>query len=222
MMRVTFLDHSGFFIELDSVCLLFDWWRGELPSLPGKPLIVFASHAHDDHFSPAIFSLPAAAFVLGADIDRAGTPENCLSVGGGETVSPLAGVTVETLSSTDEGVAFLVTAENKTIFHAGDLNWWHWAGEPDPWNPDMEKMFRAYTAPLAGRAIDLALLPLDPRLEEDGFRGPKHFLETADIRRWIPMHQWGKFAFTDRFLACYPVFAAKAVPVLRKGQIFEF
>ena len=32
-MRVTFLAHDGFFIELDQVCLLFDWWKGVLPPL---------------------------------------------------------------------------------------------------------------------------------------------------------------------------------------------
>ena len=34
MMRVTFLDHSGFLAELSSAALLFDWWKGELPPLP--------------------------------------------------------------------------------------------------------------------------------------------------------------------------------------------
>ena len=48
-MRVTFLAHDGFFIELDQVCLLFDWWKGVLPPLPDKPLLVFVSHRHEDH-----------------------------------------------------------------------------------------------------------------------------------------------------------------------------
>ena len=37
-MRITFLDHSGFLVELPSVVLLFDWWKGELPPLPDKPV----------------------------------------------------------------------------------------------------------------------------------------------------------------------------------------
>lgn len=56
-MRVTFLAHDGFFIELDQVCLLFDWWKGVLPPLPDKPLLVFVSHRHEDHFNPAVFTL---------------------------------------------------------------------------------------------------------------------------------------------------------------------
>ena len=55
MMRVTFLGHSGFLMESESVCLLFDWSEGELPPLPEKPLFVFASHRHQDHFQPRIF-----------------------------------------------------------------------------------------------------------------------------------------------------------------------
>ena len=231
MMKVTFLDHSGFLVELPSVTLLFDWWKGALPPIrPQVPLLVFVSHWHDDHFSPAIFSLNAAAYLLG-DMDRrwlarkGASPavlEQCVSLSGNQTHRFSDNITIETLPSTDEGVAFLVTADGQTVFHAGDLNWWHWEGEPDPWNPDMERKFKAYSQPLAGRNIDIALVPLDPRQKEDGFRAAKYLLELAQIRRLIPMHQWGDFAFTDAFLARYPEYTAKLLPVLRTGQGFEF
>ena len=38
-------------------------------------------------------------------------------------------MTVRTLKSSDDGVSFLVDAEGLSIYHAGDLNWWHWEGE---------------------------------------------------------------------------------------------
>jgi hypothetical protein len=230
-MRVTFLDHSGFLVELSSVTLLFDWWKGDLPPLRSDvPLLVFASHRHEDHFKREIFSLDADKFLLGKDIKpkplfRRGisneTLEKCAFLGGNQTVTPLPGVTVETLPSTDEGVAFLVTAEGQTIFHAGDLNWWHWEGEDPGWNRNMEANFKRYTEPLRGRRMDLAMLPLDPRLKEDGFRGPAYFLALADIRRFLPMHQWGDFAFTARFAQAYPDFAGAIVPVTATGQRFE-
>ena len=232
MMRAVFLEHSGFLIELPSVTLLFDWWKGELPALrPGIPLLVFASHAHHDHFRPEIFGLDAAAFLLGKDIklsprnrEKWGVSEEaaarCFRLGGNETLSPLPLVTVETLPSTDEGVAFLVTAGSETVFHAGDLNWWHWEGEEESWNRSMEADFRRYTEPLRGRRVDLAMLPLDPRLGADGFRGAKYFLELADIRRFLPMHQWGDFGFTEKFLTRYPEFASRTVPVTANGQSF--
>ena len=220
-MKVTFLSHSGFLVELKRVALLFDDIGGALPDLGGKPLLVFASHRHADHFSPDIFSLENAHFVLSNDIEGY-EGEHITRVGPGEMHAPLPGVLVETLPSTDEGVAFLVTVGAQTIFHAGDLNWWHWEGEPDPWNPRMAEDFRCCCEPLRGRLMDLAMLPLDPRQGEDGYRGPKHFLETASIARFLPMHQWGKFDFTDAFLARYPQFSDVTVKVEQEGQIFEF
>ena len=235
-MRVTFLAHSSFFLELETACLLFDWWKGELPPLPAdRPLLVFASHRHEDHFNPAIFSLAEGGrdvrFLLGKDIrltERNRTRWNlsddaagrCLCLGGGETVSPVPGVTVETLPSTDEGVAFVVSLEGKTLFHAGDLNWWHWEGEDKAWNRNMEVNFKRYCEPLRGRHIDLAMFPVDPRLGEDGFRGPRYFLELTDTVRLLPMHQWEQFSFTRDFLAACPAFAGQVLPVERNGQCF--
>ncbi len=247
MITVTFLGHSGFLAELPSVTLLFDWTEGDLPPLPeDKPLYVFASHAHPDHFDPKIFALDQwkgevpddvdggnrdIRFILGHDIKLSirnlerwkvppGTAEKCRILRGGQTLAlPQAGV--EALSSTDEGEAFLVTADGMTLFHAGDLNWWHWEGEDTAWNRNMEVNFKRYTEPLRGRRIDLAMLPLDPRLGEDGFRGPSYLLETADIRRFLPMHQWGDFGFTEKFLTRYPEFAEQTVPVAGAGQVFS-
>lgn len=234
-MKVTYLGHSGFLAELETVSLLFDWWKGELPPLPAdKPLAVFASHRHPDHFDPKIFTLDGdqTHFLLGKGIrltdrnwDRWGLDEaaaaRCRVLAGGETAEIIPGVTVETLRSTDEGVAFLVTAEGRTLFHAGDLNWWHWEGEDPGWNRNMEVDFKRYAEPLRGRRIDLAMLPLDPRLGEDGFRGPVYFLELADIRRFLPMHQWDDYAFTDSFLARYPQLTDRVVPVRREGDTFQ-
>lgn len=238
MTRVTFLDHSGFLAETDSVTLLFDWWKGDLPDIPPeRPLYVFASHVHPDHFDPRIFALDGggrdARFILGHDIKLSprnlgrwgvspATAEKCQNLRGGEALTlPLA--RVEALPSTDEGEAFLVTLpDGRTVFHAGDLNWWHWEGEDKGWNRNMEVNFKKYAEPLRGRRIDLAMLPLDPRLGKDGFRGPAYFLETADIRRFLPMHQWGEFDFTGKFLEKYPAFTDRTVQVKRTGQVFEF
>ena len=56
-MKVTFINHSSFFVELESHCLLFDYYQGDIPQVVDKPLYVFASHSHEDHFSPEIFQL---------------------------------------------------------------------------------------------------------------------------------------------------------------------
>lgn len=37
MMHVTFVDHSGFLVELPGLTLLFDWWKGDLPPCHQAP-----------------------------------------------------------------------------------------------------------------------------------------------------------------------------------------
>ena len=237
-MRVTFLAHSGFLVELGETVLLFDWWKGVLPPLPpDKPLLVFASHRHEDHFKPEIFALDDGSrpvrFLLGGDIrlternrSKWGlgekTAEHCLSLAGKETAEPLPGLMVETLPSTDEGVAFLVSAGGQTVYHAGDLHWWHWEGEDKAWNRNMEVNFKRYLEPLRDRRLDLAMVPLDPRLGDAFDWGLDYFLELARPGRVLPMHQWGDFALTERFCRKHPEKAGLVIPVSREGEIFTF
>ncbi|MFR1616620.1 MAG: hypothetical protein ACLSUM_04420 [Dysosmobacter welbionis] len=132
----------------------------------------------------------------------------------------LPGVTVEALPSTDEaGSSGDGGRPDGLSCRGSELGL---EGEDPVWNRNMEADFRRYAEPLRGRKIDLAMLPLDPRLGEDGFRGPRYFLELADIRRFLPMHQWGNFNFTNQFLSCYTSFTSRTVYVNRVGQVFTF
>lgn len=225
MIKVTYLDHSGFLVELEDAYFLFDYYKGRLPQIDlEKKMFVFVSHAHHDHYRKDIFNLRKhfreIRYVLSSDIEIK-AEKDIVQMQPNEK-KEVMGAEIRTLRSTDEGVAFVVHYAGKTIYHAGDLNWWHWEGEDPVWNRNMEADFRRYAEPLRGRKIDLAMLPLDPRLGEDGFRGPQYFLELADIRRFLPMHQWGNFNFTNQFLSCYTSFTSRTVYVNRVGQVFTF
>ena len=230
-MHIHYLFHSGFLAETANCYYVFDFYRGELPLLQKtKPVLVFSSHRHPDHYNQEIFNLlkrqgmEQITAVLSKDIPKEAYPQDVpvIRVTFHEQYDLPYGCQLKTLLSTDEGVAFLVTADGETVFHAGDLNWWHWEGEDKAWNRNMEVDFKRYTEPLRGRRLDLAMLPLDPRLGEPGFWGPRHFLELADIRRFLPMHQWGDFSFTEKFLAEYPGFAPLTLPVSETGQVFAW
>jgi len=96
--------------------------------------------------------------------------------------------TVQTLASNDEGVAFIVDADGLRIYHAGDLNWWHWEGEPDDYNEGMAVSYKSQIDLLAGKTIDLAFVPVDPRLEGQYAWGINYLMQTVDVRRAVPMH----------------------------------
>ena len=68
IMIITFIHHSSFLVETDSLYLLFDYFRGTLPELdPAKPLYVLTSHSHSDHYSRKIFSLTDRRMAKGTD-----------------------------------------------------------------------------------------------------------------------------------------------------------
>ena len=236
MIQATFLGHSGFLVELSSICLLFDWSEGSLPPLPEKPLLVFASHRHQDHFQPQIFALDGGSrettFFLGSDLKltesrkqrwsiSAETAARCHVLKGGKTAH-IGSVSVEALTSTDEGAAFLVTCDGYTIYHAGDLNWWHWEGEDPAWNRNMEASFKRYIEPLRGRHIDLACAQLDPRQEAAAPWGFRYLLELTDISHIVPMHQWKNPQPTREFCAAYPQHARVITPLETPGQTVVF
>lgn len=211
MAKVTYIGHSGFFVELSQAVLLFDYSEGTLAGIPKeKPLYVFASHAHRDHFSFDVFALAKSrenvTFILSRDIRRKWSPaaflkrgvekeclEKILFVRPHETYE-LGALRVTTLDSTDEGVAFLVCAEGENIYHAGDLQDWVWDDETPEGNRRMTERFRLEVQRLAGKSIDLAFLVLDPRQEGDFAKGFDWFMRHTDTRRAYPMHFWGDFS----------------------------
>lgn len=79
-MKVTYIRHSGFFVELEKSWFLFDYYRGQIPTLPkGKDGYVFVSHRHVDHFNKEIFKLTEKQkdirFILSDDIWEKRIPE---------------------------------------------------------------------------------------------------------------------------------------------------
>ncbi|MFQ9345343.1 MAG: MBL fold metallo-hydrolase [Coprococcus sp.] len=75
-MRVTYIGHSGFSVELESHILLFDYYEGTMPEFdPAKKLLVFASHSHPDHFNREI--LETCGCVSGCGICFPEGYQNC-------------------------------------------------------------------------------------------------------------------------------------------------
>ena len=229
-MTITYIGHSGFLTELKHTALLFDYWEGELPDPPpGKRLYVLVSHRHADHFNPDIFRLfqPGrdVVFLLSDDIDARRFPDGVS--GCTARLAPCSEWTdgrirVQTLRSTDEGVAFLVECEGKTLYHAGDLNDWQWPGEDPGWNRRMAEAFRRNIEPLRGQAVDAAFIPLDPRQDAEYAAGLDFFLSLVHARRIFPMHCWEDYSVIDRWLDEHPSspYRERIVRITRRGESF--
>ena len=208
--EITYLYHSSFAVKTSAHFLIFDYYldtphggglsQGVInpAEIRDEDVVVFASHRHPDHYSPRIFGwraeIPKIRYVLS---DGIRTREDVLAVAPGRTYD-LGDMTVRTLKSTDEGVAFLIDTDGFRIYHAGDLNWWAWDENSGAENARMARDFQSQIDLLRGETVDLAFLPFDPRQENDAFLGFDYFMRTVSPGYAVPMHSFGKTEFFER------------------------
>ena len=229
-MKVTYIYHSGFAVELEEHVLLFDYYKGELPEFDRqKRLVVFASHFHQDHFSKDILKLqenyPDVRYILANDIRRKIPKEkqraNMTFLKKREMYED-EDISVQTFRSTDEGSAFLVRCEARTIYHAGDLNWWHWEEESEKYNSVMESAYKKEVVGLSGQKIDVAFVVLDPRQEEQFFWGFDWFMRHTNTEFVFPMHMWEQYQVCQRLLEREESkpYRSRVQKIGREGQSF--
>lgn len=134
-------------------------------------------------------------------------------------------VTIETLRSTDAGVAYVVTVSGEDkeygFYHAGDLNLWKWPEETKAHNNNMEANFRREMGRIGGRHFDVAFVPLDPRQEYMAFGGMDLFLETAEAEVVFPMHFWKQPEIIREYLRTRPQ-VKNLVALYEEGRTYEF
>jgi ankyrin repeat protein len=131
---VMYLGNAGWAVKTKDRILIFDYI--EAPRKPDEPsfrngyiipeemqnkkVYVFVTHGHGDHFSPVILdwkkSLNDVSYIYGFE------PQKVLKNGcvGPREIKVIDGMEIETIASTDEGVAFLVKVDDLVLFHAGD------------------------------------------------------------------------------------------------------
>lgn len=209
---VTYYHHSGFSAAMDDVLLVFDYWLGEKGELPEskritpdmlrayKEIYVFISHEHPDHLDPAVFEWRKevnVTYIVSGDMP-VGTRGRRMSPGDEMVLSPR--VKVKAFESTDLGVSFLVDLCGVHIFHAGDLNFWHWREESTIKEiEEADERFRRAVDPIMQESIDLAFFPVDPRQGRLFDAGANFFILSVKPRLLVPMHFWGRAEIAEEY-----------------------
>lgn len=206
-MRLMYIYHSGYVIEADGYAIVFDYFKdtGDAPrsgyiheTLLKRegPLYVFASHFHPDHFNPDILlwkqQKEDIRFIFSQDIldNKKAKANDAVYVDKGDLYQDEL-LTVRVFGSTDVGVSFLVDTAGKRLFHAGDLNNWHWKDESTPQEAIVaENNFLHELDDIAKEAplLDVAMFPVDPRLGSDYARGAEQFIAKIETTVFAPMH----------------------------------
>lgn len=187
-MKIYPIYHSGFLVELANHYLLFDFWQRQLPLLDAnKPMFVFVSHAHHDHYDPRIKQLANYYQECHFVVNGIDDPEYLQALPDKEY--SIGDVIIKTLGSTDEGVAYLVEAEGKKIFHAGDLHLWYWDDDTEEERLAMYQAYRREISKLKGTKIDIAFLVCDNRQDDkDALAGIELFAQLIKPSLIVPMH----------------------------------
>jgi len=226
---VEYLGGSGFLVTIGQSGFLFDASEHgpDRRILPEKEalssldkLYVFISHRHSDHFSETVYDLcgDTATYIVGFDVPQ---PYRGVRMKPGDEQG-FGSMQVKVFGSTDEGVSFLVKYENITLFHAGDLNLWHWRDESSI--TEIEKAERAFydcVAPIEQEKIDLAFFPVDPRQGSMYDAGAGYFVMTVKPKIMIPMHFQGRGDVAMRFALTGETKYTKVVALEQPGDSIE-
>ena len=215
-MKLTYLFHSGFVLETESSILVFDYWMDPAHIMPqvlrkGKPLYVFSSHFHEDHFTREIFKWRELrdniTYILSKDIykhRRADKKDTNIWLAKGGTWSNEV-ISVWATGSNDSGVSWIVKVEDKLIFHAGDLNNWYARFLPEaiPEQTIYSKEFDEDVDPIVHEkqylgelkdiqkiadTFDIVMFPIDGRIGNGYTLGARQFIEQFKTGLFVPMH----------------------------------
>lgn len=148
-MKLDYIYHSGFAIEADGVTVIIDYYKDSSEEAPDRGIVhdcllkkpgiiyVLSSHFHPDHFNREVLSWkaerPDIRYIFSKDIlkHRRASAEDATFINKGDVYED-GHIRIEAFGSTDVGISFLIDLQGVRLFHAGDLNNWHWSEESTP------------------------------------------------------------------------------------------
>lgn len=205
-MTIYFLHHSAVAAVFGETLLIFDYYRhdngkaiaqghvSENEIRAAKRVYAFVSHVHHDHYNPRIFDWAElndnVTYLLDDTVPEPNQRVNAVMMRRGETFEDET-IRVTEFGSTDIGGSFLVQCEGTSLFHAGDLNFWHWRDEGDEkYSRQMALYFDREMKFLKKRAgdIDVAFFPVDKRMGTGYDEGADMFLGMMHPKLFVPIH----------------------------------
>ncbi len=235
-MNITFLYHSSFLVELSGCTLLFfDWYGGPVPDYDrSKPLYVFASHHHGDHYAPEIFAqlgMDNVWYVLANCIRLSAKRKAALGIddshvfrlaaglhlpwGAGHTNLPLHRCLERGLSGRGRrknhlprrGPALVALGGGGRGLEPGD-------------GTGLQERVRQAPGETGGRG----LLRPGPPARGEFWWGFDWWMRTMEVKHAFPMHSWEDYTLvqTLRTLPCSAPYRDRVVEVSGKGQVFSW
>jgi L-ascorbate metabolism protein UlaG (beta-lactamase superfamily) len=236
-MRLIYINHSGFVLEGEHCTVIIDYYKDSddrcinrsLASFKGD-LYVCASHWHPDHFNREILKWknirPDTKYIFSRDIlmKKLATPGDASYLDKGDCWQD-SNLTVKAFGSTDVGISFLFEMEGKKVFHAGDLNNWHWDEESTPLEiAEAENAFLQELKTLSDETayVDVAMFPVDARLGKNYMRGAEQFVDAIQTGLFVPMHFGQSYLQANAFRTYAEQAGCKFAAWTKTGEYIDF
>lgn len=237
-LKIYYLYHSGWAVYTDGAVFIYDYYMdssdaGQKRNISGgvisaediadRDIYVFASHSHGDHFNPCIFRFEkqakSAEYILSSDIHNRRAAHY---VDPGQELH-LGDADIKVFGSTDAGVSFFVRYRGISMFHAGDLNLWHWKNESseDDVRIAERDFMREITPVIKEGTPDIAFFPADPRMGSGFDAGARYYLQAVKPKYFFPMHFGGDYEAAEKFASGVKGGGVSILVPKRRGQMFE-
>ncbi|WP_455591682.1 MBL fold metallo-hydrolase [Bacteroides sp.] len=240
-MKLTYIYHSGFAIEAEGVTIIIDYYKDSSETVPNEGIVhdrllkrpgklyVLASHFHPDHFNRHILSWkeqrPDICYIFSKDIlkHHRAAEGDAIYINKGEEYEDDT-LRIRAFGSTDVGISFLINLQGMSIFHAGDLNNWHWSEEST--EQEIRKAEGDFLAEVrfirqSVRAIDLVMFPVDRRMGKDYMKGAKQFIEQIKTTIFVPMHFSEDYEGGNAFRSTAEAEGCRFITINHRGESFE-
>ena len=221
--KVKYIYNSGFSIETENYFLVIDYYKGNLELNIDKKVIFLVTHGHEDHYSPAIFDhKDQAQYIISFDVDGIKESENIKIVSPGDSLE-VFGLDLSVFGSTDEGSSYYFNVDGIDFFHSGDHNWWAWEDQGPEREIEREKEYKLEIDKLYDlkKDIDVAFVPVDPRLEHNFYLAGKYFLEKIEPKYFFPMHFGEDYNSNKKFLEKVDSGDSKIFPIEKREEEFD-
>ena len=150
-------------------------------------------------------------------------PEDAIYINKGESYED-DNLRIDAFGSTDVGISFLIHLQGMSIFHAGDLNNWHWSEEST--EQEIRKANGDFLAEVKYlkqqiSAIDLVMFPVDRRMGKDYMKGAEQFIEQIKTTIFVPMHFSEDYEGGNAFRSVAEANGCRFISITHRGETFD-
>ncbi|MBM7614384.1 MBL fold metallo-hydrolase [Alkaliphilus hydrothermalis] len=239
--KIHHLFHSGFAVETSNHFVIFDYYldevlEGQTRTLENgvitaellkdkKNVLVLVTHNHRDHFNPVIFQWqdanPNISYIFADEIEIPSHIKNAYTLKVYESVAIEDKTLIKAYGTTDRGGSFMVEVDGLHIYHSGDLNWWNWKSFTEEQQIKEEEDFKFEVNKITEK-VDIAFVPVDPRLEESFHLAGQYFAQVLQPKLLVPIHFGDQYHITKEFLDKMLCHSIPSALIQQRGQMIQF